>query len=73
MLLLRIILLIKYINFIIMSTNISYLKNNNMSLNKDTPFINHLIYKRINDNLDEKNLHIAAFVPSSLTNRWCFL
>ena len=42
-------------------------------LNENTPFIKYLINKRQNNTIIEKNLHIAALVPSTLKNRQCFL
>jgi hypothetical protein len=42
-------------------------------LNKDTPFINYLINKRINFCELGASSHIAAFVPVGYNSRYCFL
>lgn len=44
-----------------------------MLLTEETPFINYLISKRHKNNIIEKNMHIAAFVPSIIKKRQCFL
>ena len=49
------------------------LKNKNLLLNKNTPFINYLITKRKGNGLVEMHSHIAALVPSELNHRQCFL
>lgn len=42
-------------------------------LNKDTPFINYLINKRINFCELGASSHIAAFIPSTYNSRYCFI
>ena len=56
-----------------MTNYLHNLKNKNLVLNKDTPFINFLINKRRNNGLIEMHSHIAALVPSELNHRQCFL
>lgn len=42
-------------------------------LNRNTPFINYLINKRINFCVLGASSHIAAFVPVTNNSRWCFI
>jgi hypothetical protein len=57
-----------------MMTN--YNKNNggyNSKLDKNTPFIEYLINKRINFCVLGTSSHIAAFVPVTNNSRYCFI
>ncbi len=56
-----------------MTNYLHTLKNKNLLLDKNTPFINYLITKRHGNGLVEMHSHIAALVPSVLNHRQCFL
>lgn len=58
------------------NSNIDIINNNigyNSGFNKDTPFINYLINKRISFCDLGASSHIAAFVPSTSSSRCCFI
>ena len=56
-----------------MTNYLQTLKKRTLLLNKDTPFINYLITKRKENGLNGMHFHIAAFVPTVLNHRQCFL
>lgn len=58
------------------NSNIDNINNNigyDSGFNKDTPFINYLITKRISFCELGASSHIAAFVPSTYSQRYCLI